>query len=617
MNSAPTPGARLDRFVVERELGVGASGRVLLVRHHSLGSLHALKLLTPEPAARERLLREGRLQAGLRHPNVVAVTDVLELGERLALVMEYVEGPTLRELLARESPGLVQAEALFADIVAGVAHAHGLGIVHRDLKPANVLLQRVGERLLAKVADFGLAKTLSPGTEPSRTRTGQLMGTPAYMAPEQYRDAKGADARADLFSLGCILYELCCGRPAFEGRDLIALFESISRGDFVAPRQLEPQLPERIDQAIRGCLIADRSQRIPDCATLLAVMVGERGFEPTPVTGPAAETISWEDEREVVSSACPADPSQPRLRRLALVLLAVMFAGAIGAMALLWGPPEDTDELSSPAPLPLTVLLYDHARGPGTALPEWGDRGAHRRYLGEQLLPAILEQQPRAVVLDLSFESVLAEDSAPLAQALVRARRQGIPVAAVAPLRQGSAVPPCDAETAPEAPCFAALWSARAPTRTPDTDLGVPVYSAWPWCSGGRPALGVGVAGLMGGTGVDMGCRAGDILLHLLPEEPCSWPFSVLSVSSVLGDVPAPQLDARTGQAPASCPSWDSSLRDRVVLVGDPWLADQQQDAVVLQDASSGRRVRASGVEVHAIVGWNLLMDSADSTDKP
>ncbi|MCA9493822.1 MAG: serine/threonine protein kinase, partial [Myxococcales bacterium] len=200
------------QYTVESLLGQGGMAVVYKVRHNTLESHHAMKLLTVQGRSiSQRLVQEGRVQARLRHPNIVAVTDYVEHDGRPGLVMEYVDGPSLQEWLAKHGrPDPEVAEQWFRAVVGAVAHAHAQGLVHRDLKPGNVLLQPVGDELVPKVADFGIAKVLVDDGVASAvsTRTGLPMGSPPYMAPEQIRSAKDVDRRADVFSLGCILYEL-------------------------------------------------------------------------------------------------------------------------------------------------------------------------------------------------------------------------------------------------------------------------------------------------------------------------------------------------------------------------------------------------------------------------
>lgn len=272
----PLLGRNIDRYVVEKLLGRGAMAAVYRVRHRTLNTLHALKVLTlAGDRVRERLVQEGQVQAQLRHPNVLSVTDVLDVDGAPGLLMEFIDGPTLEGYIEAQALPLDQAESLFRGVLLGVAEAHGVGLVHRDLKPANVLVAYTSRGPVPKVADFGLAKVLADeegGGGLHRTRSGSTMGTPAYMAPEQIRDAKHVDHRADIFSLGAILYELVARRRPFEGEDILAVFNAVASGQY---RPLEGA-PDRVNLAVSGALTVRRDARIPDCETLLDVLDGKR-----------------------------------------------------------------------------------------------------------------------------------------------------------------------------------------------------------------------------------------------------------------------------------------------------------------------------------------------------
>ncbi|MFT5453653.1 MAG: outer membrane biosynthesis protein TonB [Myxococcota bacterium] len=330
MNSLQV-GDTIDRYTVERVLGSGGTAMVYLAQHNALGTRHALKILTVSShSIRERLLQEGRVQARLRHPNIVAVTDVLEVDGAPCLLLEFIEGPSLETVLREYRFTMGDGERLFQGIVAGVNAAHEAGIAHRDLKPANVLLAPTEQGFVPKVTDFGLAKVLDrPDINSGNTRAGVAMGTPSYMAPEQIRDAGKVDARADLFSLGCILYELVTRRRAFPGDETLQIYNAVTRGEFIPARHFMPDLPPRIHEAIKGCLQVDASRRIPDCETLLAVLAGERSFR----TG---VTLSADDETEEIII-----PDAPVL--------------ASNAPALTLAPTDLTALLDDlPPPMPLT-----------------------------------------------------------------------------------------------------------------------------------------------------------------------------------------------------------------------------------------------------------------------
>ena len=264
------PGQEVERYRVEAQIGEGGMAAVYRVRHTQLNSVHALKVLSAgTKMVRYRLLQEGRAQAALRHNNIVAVTDVLELDGDPALVMEFVDGPTLSQWLRDNQPRLDEAVALFKGIVKGMRHAHRKGFIHRDLKPSNVLLAYTEDGLLPKVTDFGLVKAVQgPGGRGS-TRSGVAMGTPEYMAPEQIRDASSVDQRADMFALGCLFYRIVCGRPAFSGDDMLQVFNAVANGRYLQPSDLVPNLPPNVTDLINHLLAPDPEVRLADCDTLI------------------------------------------------------------------------------------------------------------------------------------------------------------------------------------------------------------------------------------------------------------------------------------------------------------------------------------------------------------
>ena len=305
------PGTRIERYEVERQLGQGGIAIVYLMRHTTLKTRHALKVVTQAGVGlRNRLLQEGMLQASLRHPNIVAVTDVLDVDGSPGLLMEFIEGPSLEQLLRQGPLDAAMAEAIFRGVVAGVGCAHAQGVVHRDLKPANVMMATHQGHWLPKVADFGLAKAIEGSTSGlTQTRTGSTMGTPSYMAPEQIRDAKRADHRADVFALGALLYEMVCGRMAFGQGDVLDIFNAVATASYVPPETLVPDIPAHLLGAIRGCLVVSPEFRIPDCEALERVLDGE----PWVPHGSGGETFYGAPDPEPV----PATPQPVGLSQAA------------------------------------------------------------------------------------------------------------------------------------------------------------------------------------------------------------------------------------------------------------------------------------------------------------
>ena len=264
------PGTVIDRYEVETRLGKGGMATVYRVRHTGLGTRFALKVLSHvEDDLVRRLVREGRLQGALSHPNVLKVSDLVDVGGSPGLILEYVSGWTLSELL--EHPlTRPQIDWLARGMLAGVVAAHDNGLIHRDIKPDNVLLAWSKEGYpVPKVADFGLARLVEAAAVTGRLTRGSL-GTPGYMAPEQVVDAASVDARADVFSLGAVLYEMVTGERAFPGGHAFEVLDRVRIGEYRPPMELSADLPPAWVRAIDGALVGDEDARTQDVATLLA-----------------------------------------------------------------------------------------------------------------------------------------------------------------------------------------------------------------------------------------------------------------------------------------------------------------------------------------------------------
>ncbi len=283
-------GEHIDRFLVEATIGIGGMATVFRVRHRQLHTLHALKMLkVSNPALAGRLLQEGRIQAGLKHPNVVAVADVVEHEGSIGLLMELVEGSSLEDCL-REGPMLYdEALEIFRQVLAGMAAAHAAGVTHRDLKPANILLANEGGHLVAKVTDFGIAKVIRAEEGGDNTRTGMGMGTPGYMAPEQVTDAAGVDLRADVFALGAIFYEMLSGRRAFKGADQLDTLNRTVKGVYAPLSRVVPGIPAVVDAVVRRALSVHREDRFPDCPSMVEALLAAPGAtSPRPIRAEAS-----------------------------------------------------------------------------------------------------------------------------------------------------------------------------------------------------------------------------------------------------------------------------------------------------------------------------------------
>ncbi len=228
----------------------------------------------------ERLQREARATARLRHPNIVAIHEVGEVECVPYLTMDFVEGRTLADRLAATAdlvrrgeidPGVfLKNLEILRDVARAIAVVHALGIVHRDIKPGNVLLDG---KDTPYVTDFGLAKDFRRDergeTAPPITLSGTILGTPGYMSPEQARgDTRNVSSRGDVFSLGVILYEMICGAPPFQGDSLYTILDAIAKSDPVPPRELRPELPRDLETICLRCLEKDPARRYADAGDL-------------------------------------------------------------------------------------------------------------------------------------------------------------------------------------------------------------------------------------------------------------------------------------------------------------------------------------------------------------
>jgi serine/threonine protein kinase len=283
-------GDRVSDYVIERLLGEGGMATVYLARHEVLDQQVAIKILDPEVArksgVKERFIQEANIQANLKHQHIVSVlTATKTASETPVLVMEYLNGESLSEVLQRRITLPVDdAIKIMEQVLAAVGYAHQSGVIHRDLKPSNIMVMANGE---AKVTDFGIAKVLG---STKLTRTGTAMGSAHYMSPEQIRRPESVDARSDIYSLGCVFYEVLAGRPPFGEKDA-----SGTESDYevktahvteVVPalETVKTGIPAWLAKLVMSMLAKEPNQRPTSCEVIEDAIRSRRNVEGRQVT---------------------------------------------------------------------------------------------------------------------------------------------------------------------------------------------------------------------------------------------------------------------------------------------------------------------------------------------
>ncbi len=296
MSAPGVVGQRVDRYQVERLLGIGGFGAVYRARHVHTDATVALKLLKRElntdASMIERFMREAKAASAVGSPHIVGVLDAgIAADAQAFLVLEFLDGWDLKDLIYREGPQSPQRLLeIVLQVLEGLAAAHARGVVHRDMKPANVFILHRDGRDFVKVLDFGISKMhQEPGAGGGLTMTGVAMGTPSYMAPEQFFDARSVDGRADLYSVAVMLYELLAARLPFEADSYAALVVKV-RTEVPPPLQsIAPQLPAALCAAIDRGLAREREQRWPTAQQFAdGLRTSMAGLSSTPLKATAA-----------------------------------------------------------------------------------------------------------------------------------------------------------------------------------------------------------------------------------------------------------------------------------------------------------------------------------------
>src|SRR5262245_55291327 len=317
-------GTKLAHYEITSHLGSGGMGDVYQATDTKLGRSVAIKFL-PEAFSHDtervaRFQREARVLASLNHSNIAGIHGLEEIDKRHFLVMELVPGETLADRIERGAIPLAEAVPIARQIADALEAAHEQGIIHRDLKPANVKVREDGT---VKVLDFGLAKAMEPAgtapsasqsptiTSPAMTQSGIILGTAAYMSPEQTR-GKRVDKRSDIWAFGCVLYEMLTGRRAFEGEDVSDTLANVLKS---TPNwnALPGGVPQPVREVVTMCLEKDRQQRMADISVAQFLLRGQNHVALPDVSARA-----------------------PLWRRLAVYTVPALLAGALISAAGVW-----------------------------------------------------------------------------------------------------------------------------------------------------------------------------------------------------------------------------------------------------------------------------------------
>ncbi len=374
-----TPPFRIGHCEVEERLGQGGMGTVFRGRHESLGYAVAVKILSDElvrePGYVKRFHKEARCAASVRHPNVVRVYDAGEEEGRHFITMELVDGVALIDQLEAEGPlPVARARELLRQAAGGLAEAHRAGLIHRDIKPDNLLLTRSGE---LKVADFGLAKGM--GVETKLTQAGLVMGTPAFMSPEQ---CEGHDLTpaSDIYSLGATFFRAVTGRLPFDARDVGALLLQHIQAPVPYASEVNPEVPADFSDLLCKMMSKSRKRRFADAGELAEFLDSGSAVEP-PIRTPE-DRVSW------------VAPAVPLTRRPVVWLGAGACAGLSVLVGLwIWVSLGSRASTAGARPAATREVAQAEAAGPldeGLAVPARpvGDAGTGPTRGGEESPPA-------------------------------------------------------------------------------------------------------------------------------------------------------------------------------------------------------------------------------------
>lgn len=370
-------GETIGSYTILSEIGAGGMGSVYLAEHRRLGRKAAIKVLLSDLAKRkdllERFFSEARATSVIDHPGIVQILDCeIDPQGRPYIVMELIPGDTIGAYLARGRPDVARTAAIARRVAQALGAAHDKGIIHRDIKPDNIFV--VSEDPAAiKVVDFGIAKLSADfaGVKANRTQTGVMMGTPLYMSPEQCRGAGSVDYRTDIYSLGCIVFEMLCGRPPFVYEGVGELVAAHLTEQAPHARTFNSDVPGALDALVDRMLrksTDERPKTMSDVAEALASIAGSAtrpGTEaarrgPAPITASHFPTTLGETATELL--AAETAPPAPRTRAVIVWMTAALVVGA--ALVVLWSKFRFADApptISSSAPAAIAASAVPSA----------------------------------------------------------------------------------------------------------------------------------------------------------------------------------------------------------------------------------------------------------------
>jgi len=368
-------------YDVIAKIAEGGMGAVFKARSRLTGEIVAIKVLPPatakNPVLIKRFEQEYKAAAAMEHPHVVRAIDFCGTGPSPFLVMEYVDGESLGARIEREGAMLEdQAIRIIAQVCQGLHKAHKQKLIHRDVKPDNILLTADGT---AKLTDLGLVKDAD--NELNLTKTGRGLGTPNYMAPEQFRDAKNADVRCDVYSLGATLYTLVTGEVPFGKVGPLDCWLRKQRNELTSPRELNPAISERLDWAIRRAMSGDPGKRPNSCKEFVEDLTGTSLKPPTPESSKPVGDIWYlvykDDDGEQHTVKGTTDGIRKALRDGLLGDASNIRASRTktGQFLGLTGHPEFRDLVIEPAPVPAKEpghggqMMRQTAGGPRSRTP--------------------------------------------------------------------------------------------------------------------------------------------------------------------------------------------------------------------------------------------------------